>query len=70
MNSEYICAFHNSFLLKQMIGALEFKMNAKLREIQKKLADLQKEAKDIKTLRSDVQYVKQFNKMIVKHQVD
>jgi hypothetical protein len=53
-----------------MTGASEFKMNAKIREIQKKLADLQKEAKDIKTLRSDVQYVKQFNKMIVKHQVD
>ena len=70
MNSEYIRPFHNCFLLKQMTGALEFKMNAKLREIQKKLADLQKEAKDIKTLRSDVQYVKQFNKMIVKHQVD
>ena len=70
MNSEYICAFHNSFLLKQMTDASEFKMNAKLREIQKKLANLEKEAKDIKRLRSDVQYVKQFNKMIVKHQVD
>jgi len=45
-------------------------MNAKLREIQKKLANLEREAKDIKRLRSDVQYVKQFNKMIVKHQVD
>ena len=53
-----------------MTDASEFKMNAKLREIQKKLANLEREAKDIKRLRSDVQYVKQFNKMIVKHQVD
>ncbi|MDG6223683.1 MAG: hypothetical protein IAX21_09375 [Candidatus Bathyarchaeota archaeon] len=45
-------------------------MNAKLREIQKKLANLEKEAKDIKRLRSDVHYVKQFSRMIVKHQVD
>ena len=46
------------------------KMNAKLREIQKKLDHLEKEAKDIKRLKSDVHYVKQFRRMIIKQQVD
>jgi len=70
MNSEYISAFHNSFLLKPLSDGSEFKMNAKLREIQKKLSNLEKEANDIKRLKSDVHYVKQFRRMIIKQEVD
>jgi len=70
MNSEYIFPFHNSFLLKPLTDASEFKMNPKIEEIQKKLANLEKDANELKRLKSDYQYAKQFRRMLVKQQMD
>ena len=45
-------------------------MSTKLREIRRKLAKLEKEAEELRRLKSDVNYAKQFRKLLVKEEVD